>query len=115
MRRGECLHFCFASDTFDFVAGQFGVGLGSIVLTINPILLGLYTFGCHSCRHLVGGQLDCFSCDGKPTVRHGAWKKVTWLNERHMLWAWMSLIWVAFSDVYVRLCSMGVWTDFRIL
>jgi hypothetical protein len=31
-----------------------------------------------------------------------------------MLWAWTSLVWVAFSDVYVRLLSMGVWTDWRI-
>ena len=31
-----------------------------------------------------------------------------------MLWAWMSLFWVAFSDIYVRLCSMGIWTDWRI-
>jgi len=30
-----------------------------------------------------------------------------------MKWAWFSLFWVAFSDVYVRLCSMGVWSDRR--
>jgi hypothetical protein len=29
--------------------------------------------------------------------------------------AWTSLVWVAFSDLYVRMCSMGVWTDWRIL
>ena len=27
----------------------------------------------------------------------------------------MSLFTVAFSDIYVRLCSMGIWTDWRIL
>jgi hypothetical protein len=32
-----------------------------------------------------------------------------------MNWAWLSLVWVAFSDLYVRLCSMGIWTDWRIL
>jgi hypothetical protein len=32
-----------------------------------------------------------------------------------MNWAWMSLFWVAFSDLYVRLCSMGVISDWRIL
>jgi hypothetical protein len=32
-----------------------------------------------------------------------------------MKWAWMSLIGVAFSDVYIRLCSMGVWADWRIV
>ena len=31
-----------------------------------------------------------------------------------MSWAWCSLFWVAFADLYVRLCSMGIWTDWRI-
>jgi hypothetical protein len=31
-----------------------------------------------------------------------------------MKWAWMSLFAVAFADLYVRLCSMGVWTDWRL-
>jgi hypothetical protein len=30
-----------------------------------------------------------------------------------MVWAWMSLLWVAFSDIYVRLCAMGIWTNVR--
>jgi hypothetical protein len=25
------------------------------------------------------------------------------------------LFWVGFSDLYVRLCSMGIWHDFRLL
>ena len=33
-----------------------GSASGSLVLIANPILLGLYTFGCHSFRHLVGGR-----------------------------------------------------------
>jgi hypothetical protein len=32
-----------------------------------------------------------------------------------MTWAWLSLVWVAFSDLYVRMCAMGIWTDWRIL
>jgi hypothetical protein len=32
-----------------------------------------------------------------------------------MRWAWASLFWVAFTDIYVRLCSMGIWHDVRIL
>ncbi len=31
-----------------------------------------------------------------------------------MVWAWCSLVWVAFSDIYIRLCSMGIWTDFHV-
>jgi hypothetical protein len=37
------------------------------------------------------------------------------LNRRHMMFAWMSLFSVAFCDVYIRLCSMGVWRDIRII
>jgi len=33
---------------------NFGIGLGTIVLVVNVILLGGYTLGCHSLRHLVG-------------------------------------------------------------
>jgi hypothetical protein len=32
-----------------------------------------------------------------------------------MLFAWMSLFSVGLTDVYIRLCSMGVLTDVRIL
>jgi len=45
-----------------FFDGRFGVGVGSLVLTLNVSLLSLYTFSCHSLRHLAGGKLDCFSC-----------------------------------------------------
>jgi len=32
-----------------------------------------------------------------------------------LTWAWCSLFGVAFADLYVRLCSMGTWSDWRIL
>ena len=76
------------------------------------ILLGGYTLGCHSLRHLVGGYMDRLS--GRP-ARLTAYRCVSCLNRRHMTWAWFSLVWVAFSDLYVRLVSMGVWSDLRIL
>jgi hypothetical protein len=95
--------------------GHFGVGLGTLVLTTNVILLTLYTFSCHSLRHLAGGRLDCFSCAtfGKP--RHTAWRGVSFLNERHMLLAWCSLISVGSADFYVRLVASGAIHDLRIL
>jgi hypothetical protein len=74
-------------------------------------LLTSYTFGCHSLRHLVGGFRDRLS--GSP-VRKKAYDCVSCMNRRHMLFAWCSLFMVAFCDVYVRLCSMGIWTDWRI-
>ena len=94
-----------------FRHGQLGIGAGSVILLINPTLLAGYTFGCHSWRHLVGGSLDCFSCDRAGALRHGAWRGSSALNAHHMAWAWVSLFWVAFSDVYVRLVSMGVLHD----
>ena len=43
-----------------------------------------------------------------------AYNCVSCLNKRHMVWAWVSLFWVGFTDVYIRLCSMGIWHDVRI-
>jgi len=90
----------------------FGIGVGTIVLLINVVLLGGYTLGCHSLRHLVGGRRDVIS--DSPACRQ-AYRCVSCLNRRHMLWAWLSLFWVGFSDLYVRMCSMGVWSDGRIV
>src|SRR5881275_420343 len=39
----------------------FGIRFGTVVLAVNVILLGGYTFGCHSLRHLVGGGIDRLS------------------------------------------------------
>ncbi len=93
-------------------AETFGVGVGTLVLTMNVLLLGSYTFGCHSLRHLVGGGDNQLS---RHPLRFKSYKCVSCLNSRHMNWAWMSLFWVGFSDVYVRLCAMGIWTDWRII
>lgn len=90
----------------------FGIAIGTLVLTVNVTLLGAYTLGCHSLRHLIGGRLDEVSL--KP-ARAKAYDCAGCLNRSHMLFAWLSLFWVAFSDVYVRLCSMGIWHDWRIL
>ena len=91
---------------------HFGVGVGTLVLLVNVILLGAYALGCHSLRHLLGGILDQLT---RAPVRHRVYNCVSCLNRRHMYWAWCSLFWVAFSDLYVRLCSMGVWSDWRII
>ena len=48
-------------------------------------------------------------------VRKTAYDCVSCLNRRHMIWAWCSLFSVGFSDLYIRMCSMGIWTDWRIL
>lgn len=93
-----------------FKRGEFGVGVGSVVMFLNASLLSGYTFGCHSLRHLVGGRADCMSC-GQSTLSYRAWKGASWFNGKHMPWAWVSLVWVVFTDLYVQLVSRGVITD----
>ena len=110
---------CLAFDLYqafwfaDPATGQvkFGMGIGTVVLAVNLVMLSGYTFGCHSMRHVIGGALDMLS---RAPVRKKCYDCVSCLNRRHMLWAWMSLFGVALSDVYVRLCSMGIWSDWRL-
>jgi hypothetical protein len=47
--------------------------------------------------------------------RYKLWQWVTRFNEHHMAWAWVSLFWVGFSDLYVRLVAMGIITDVRFI
>ncbi len=91
---------------------SFGIGVGSLVLAANVVCLASYTFGCHSLRHLVGGRVDCLA--GAPG-QHACYRGVSAFTRAHQRWAWISLFIVGFSDLYVRLCSMGVWTDWRLL
>lgn len=91
---------------------RFGIGVGTLVMWINVILLAGYTFSCHSCRHVCGGHLDVFS---RAPVRYRLWRFITRLNERHPMFAWLSLFSVGLTDLYIRLVAMGVISDLRIL
>jgi hypothetical protein len=93
-------------------ANGFGIGVGSLVITMNAILLGSYSLSCHSLRHIIGGRKDEVSKNG---LQFACYTGCSAMNRKHQLFAWLSLVWVAFTDFYVRLCSMGIWTDFRIL
>jgi hypothetical protein len=97
---------------FDF-DGHFGVGLGSVLMVANVVLLSGYTFGCHAFRHLAGGELDCFSCSLAAHARHQLWRGVTVLNIKHDRWAWASLVSVAGTDIYIRLLLAGLLRDPR--
>ena len=88
--------------------GHFFIGLGSLIMLANVILLSLYTFTCHSFRYLMGGRIDAFS-----RVRFGkAWHRavifLNRLNPRHGFYAWVSMFSVAFTDIYIRLLMAGV-------
>lgn len=92
-------------------AGGWGIGLGSLIMTAEAVLIGLYTFSCHSCRALCGGWRDSFH--GSP-VWYRLWMAVSRLNVRHGTFFWVSLAFVVITDVYIRLLAAGVITDPRI-
>jgi len=95
--------------------GSFGIGLGTLVILANTTALTLYSFSCHSFRHLIGGNLDCFSTCPLNRARHTAWSGASVLNERHMQFAWTSFFTVCGADLYVRLVASGAITDLRLL
>ena len=87
------------------------MGLGTLVLLVNVVLIWLYTLGCHSCRHIVGGRLRHFS---KHPVRYQAVDAASRkLNDQHAPYAWLSLFSVAIADLYVYLLATGAFTDPR--
>jgi len=90
--------------------GHWGhMSVGTLVLFANATLLWLYSLSCHSCRHAIGGRLTHFS---KHPLRYKMWTTVSRLNTRHPLFAWISLIGVALTDLYVRSVAAGHITDF---
>jgi hypothetical protein len=90
--------------------GQWGhMSVGSLVLLLNATLLWGYSASCHTCRHTIGGRLKHFS---KHPLRYKLWTRVSILNHYHQQFAWVSLMGVAFADIYVRAVASGAWTNF---
>jgi hypothetical protein len=97
--------------TFRDSDGEWGhMGLGSVFFLLNVLFIWLYTLGCHSCRHIVGGRLRHFS---KHPVRYRMWGLVSRLNARHGTYAWLSLFSIALVDLYVYLLATDRITDVR--
>jgi hypothetical protein len=57
--------------------------------------------------------LDFLRVKRNNPVRFFLWGVVTHLNEKHNQWALVSMIWVGLTDLYIRLCAMGVIHDIR--
>jgi hypothetical protein len=86
------------------------MGLGTLLMIANVVLIWLYTLSCHSCRHIVGGRLRHFS---RHPVRYRLWTWVSRLNDSHGRWAWYSLFSVAIVDFYIYLLAIGAIQDVR--
>lgn len=93
--------------------GQFGFGVGTLVLALDTLLLTLYVGSCHSLRHILGGKLNTFVDSMFSKLRFGAWSRQRLINTHHWFYAWASLFTVGFADLYVRLVSMGIWEDWN--
>lgn len=93
---------------------EFGISVGTLVLAVNVTCLSMYSFSCHSLRHLIGGRINCFSRIAFGQQRYKIWSIVSELNKHHMFWAWISLFMVGFADFYVWMVARGTFTDFRL-
>ena len=90
--------------------GDFGMGLGTLIMLVNVVLLWGYSLSCHACRHITGGRLKNF-----PThpVRYWICTQVSKLNARHMQLAWTTLGTLMLTDLYIWLVAAGVFSDPR--
>lgn len=86
----------------------FRLGVGSLVITLDVILLSLYVFSCHSWRHILGGKIDCFSSCPMNEARGHAFQRQSLLNANHGLFGWISLGWVILADMYITALSHGI-------
>ncbi len=101
-----------AIRSFRGADGGFGIGLGTLIIVANVVLLWTYTISCHSCRHLVGGRLKHFSAH---PLRYKAWTGVSKLNTRHMELAWTTLGTLMLTDAYIALVAAGAISDLRLV
>ena len=91
--------------SFQYRAG-FTLTLGGLLLIITPDFVTLYTFSCHAIRHLVGGNIDCYSCQHQ--TRRRIFNGQTILNAHHETYAWLSLTMFFLVDLFIRATVAGV-------
>ena len=89
--------------------------IGSLVLLANALLLTAWTLSCHAVRHVVGGNVDCYSCVAAGGVRKEIYDKQSWLNKHHEALAWVSLLTIIFADLYIRGLAAGLHLDATLL
>lgn len=105
---------------FDFYhslvySGTLVVRLGSFILLANALLLTGWTVSCHAFRHIVGGNIDCYSCVMAGGARKEIYDRQSWLNKHHEALAWVSLLTIIFADLYLRGVAAGLPLDFTLL
>lgn len=99
----------YVSLTFDN-----SLRIGSFVILANALALTAWTLSCHAFRHLIGGNIDCYSCVSGGAQRKKIFDIQTWWNKRHEDMAWLSLLVIFFTDLYIRALVAGVPLDFTL-
>jgi hypothetical protein len=96
-------------------AGAFTLRLGSLIMLADTLVLTLWVFSCHSVRHLLGGNVDCYGCRFAPKQRNGLYRLQSALNAHHEGFAWAGLIMIVFVDLYLRALAAGIPLDMTLL
>ena len=100
---------------FRFPTEGFGIGVGTLIMLVNIILLTTYTFSCHSLRHLVGGKMDCFSCTAFGRCAHSALEVGDETKRASHVLGLGEPVFRGADRFYIRLVSSGVIRDIRLL
>jgi hypothetical protein len=102
---------------YDFVhsliySGAFELRLGSLVILVNALTLTAWALSCHALRHLIGGNIDCYTCVPAGSLRKSVFNVQSWWNAHHETLAWISLLVFFFTDLYLRALTAGLPVDF---
>jgi hypothetical protein len=89
-------------------SGSITLSLGTIILTVNAVAVTVYTFSCHSVRHLIGGYRDCVNCPANLGRKNSLYRFQSRLNAHHEAIAWSSLIMFVFVDLFIRGMIAGI-------
>jgi hypothetical protein len=102
-------HWYEAFNSTRFTEG-IGIGIGTMLAFIDAVFLTLYIITCHAFRHLFGGGVD-----RQGSFTNKIWSKISKLNVHHGKFFWASLISIWAWDLYIRLLSYGIVSDYRVI
>jgi hypothetical protein len=94
-------------------SGVLELRLGSLIILANALCLTAWTLSCHAFRHIIGGNIDCYSCVYGGGARRKAWSLQSWWNAHHEQMAWLSLLVFVLTDLYLRGLSAGLPLDYK--
>jgi hypothetical protein len=77
--------------------------------TPRIVAVGLTIWAAYATAHVSAGHHFL-----KHPVRYWLWTRVSWLNARHLQFAWITLGTLMLSDLYILLLASGAFPDPRI-